>query len=89
MAAELPQLSAYFQSGGLVDAVLNLGLPAPIDIQIDGANIETVAQEIGKIPPRAATGVEDPHSGREATLQELVEQVDVDLAEELLQFGRG
>ena len=36
IAAELPQLSAYFQSGGLVDAVLNLGLPAPIDVQVSG-----------------------------------------------------
>ena len=36
IAAELPQLSAYFQTGGLVDAVLNLGLPAPIDIQVSG-----------------------------------------------------
>src|SRR5204862_5840885 len=26
---ELPELNAYFQSGGLVDAVWNLGLPAP------------------------------------------------------------
>ncbi|HEY3838803.1 MAG TPA: efflux RND transporter permease subunit, partial [Bryobacteraceae bacterium] len=32
MARDLPQLSAYFQSGGLVDAVLNMGLPAPIDV---------------------------------------------------------
>src|SRR5262249_33910523 len=30
---ELPQLGTYFQSGGLVDAVINLGLPAPIDVQ--------------------------------------------------------
>jgi outer membrane protein len=29
----LPRLNAYFQSGGLVDAVLNMGLPAPIDVQ--------------------------------------------------------
>ena len=36
----LPELSTYFQSGGLVDAVLNLGLPAPIDIQVSGANLE-------------------------------------------------
>jgi multidrug efflux pump subunit AcrB len=36
---ELPQLSAYFQSGGLVDAVLNLGLAAPIDVQVSGSNI--------------------------------------------------
>ena len=31
---EMPQLTAYFQSGGMVDAVLNLGLPAPIDVQV-------------------------------------------------------
>jgi len=37
---ELPELSAYFQSGGLVDAVLNLGLPAPIDVQVAGSNME-------------------------------------------------
>ncbi len=40
LRAELPQLSAYFQSGGLVDAVLNLGFPAPIDIQVSGSNLE-------------------------------------------------
>jgi multidrug efflux pump subunit AcrB len=34
VADELPELNAYFQSGGLVDAVLNLGLPAPIDVQV-------------------------------------------------------
>ena len=38
MAAELPELTAYFQSGGLVDAVLNLGLPAPIDVQVAGSD---------------------------------------------------
>ena len=27
-------LRAYFQSGGLVDAVLSLGMPAPIDVQV-------------------------------------------------------
>jgi multidrug efflux pump subunit AcrB len=39
IASDLPQLSAYFQSGGLVDAVLNLGLPAPIDVQVSGMNL--------------------------------------------------
>jgi HAE1 family hydrophobic/amphiphilic exporter-1 len=38
--SELPHLSAYFQSGGLVDAVLNLGLAAPIDIQVGGSNLK-------------------------------------------------
>ena len=30
----MPELTAYFQAGGLVDGVINQGLPAPIDIQI-------------------------------------------------------
>ncbi|MCL4394503.1 MAG: efflux RND transporter permease subunit, partial [Chloroflexi bacterium] len=38
--SELPQLSAYFQSGGLADAVLNMGLPAPIDVQVSGASLK-------------------------------------------------
>ena len=36
LSSDLPELSTYFQSGGLVDAVVNLGLPAPIDIQVSG-----------------------------------------------------
>src|SRR5262249_39111217 len=40
LARELPHLNAYFQSGGLVDAVLNLGLPAPIDLQVSGPNLQ-------------------------------------------------
>jgi multidrug efflux pump subunit AcrB len=34
LASQLPQLDTYFQVGGLVDSVVNQGLPAPIDIQI-------------------------------------------------------
>jgi multidrug efflux pump subunit AcrB len=37
---DMPELSTYFQSGGLVDAVLNLGLPAPIDVQVSGMNLD-------------------------------------------------
>jgi len=40
VARELPQLTTYFQSGGLVDAVLNLGLPAPIDVQVSGSDMQ-------------------------------------------------
>ncbi len=42
---EMPHLRAYFQSGGMVDAVLNQGLPAPIDVQLSGSNIEAVYRE--------------------------------------------
>ena len=48
---EMPEISSYFQSGGLVDAVLNLGLPAPIDVQVSGSNLENdyaVAQQIAQ-----------------------------------------
>ncbi len=37
----LPELTTYFQSGGMVDAVLNQGLPAPIDVQVSGQKLDT------------------------------------------------
>jgi multidrug efflux pump subunit AcrB len=36
----MPELSAYYQAGGLVDAVINQGLPAPIDIQIKAQSMD-------------------------------------------------
>ena len=58
---DLPQLEAYFQTGGLVDAVLNLGMPAPLDIQVSGKNMEdahATAVEIAR-QARALPGVSD------------------------------
>ena len=56
IAQEMPQITAYFQSGGLVDAVLSLGMPAPIDVQVAGSNLAAgyalatqLAQQIRKI----------------------------------------
>ena len=53
---DLPELSTYFQTGGLVDAVVNLGLPAPIDVQVSGndmqeayATASSLAQSIRKL----------------------------------------
>jgi multidrug efflux pump subunit AcrB len=40
IAEQMPELSAYYQAGGLVDAVINQGLPAPIDIQIKSQNMD-------------------------------------------------
>src|SRR5664280_1527178 len=39
LAEDMPELTSYFQSGGLVDAVINLGLPAPIDVQVSGSHL--------------------------------------------------
>jgi multidrug efflux pump subunit AcrB len=49
IATELPHLTVYFQSGGMVDAVLNQGLPAPIDVQLSGSNIETVFKTANEV----------------------------------------
>ncbi|HEY1423069.1 MAG TPA: efflux RND transporter permease subunit, partial [Candidatus Acidoferrum sp.] len=61
IARDLPQLTTYFLSGGLVDAVLNLGLPAPIDVQVSGSNMKetyaAAAELAGKI--RQLKGVSD------------------------------
>jgi multidrug efflux pump subunit AcrB len=57
LQTDVPELSAYVQSGGMVDAVLNQGLPAPIDVQVSGGNLEadhaaavTLAQQIRRVP---------------------------------------
>ncbi|MEP7361887.1 MAG: efflux RND transporter permease subunit [Acidobacteriota bacterium] len=62
LADHSPHLSTYFQSGGLVDAVLNLGLPAPIDVQVSGSNMTVthaiatrLAAEIRRIPEVSQT----------------------------------
>jgi multidrug efflux pump subunit AcrB len=51
IANELPELRTYFQSGGLVDSVLNQGKAAPIDLQVSGMDLNTddrVAQEFAR-----------------------------------------
>ena len=54
---ELPELAIFFSSGSLVDAVLNMGMQAPIDVQIGGTNMKAsyqtaldLASGIRKIP---------------------------------------
>src|SRR5260221_12837504 len=38
---EMPHMSGYYQSGGFIDAVLNFGMPAPIDVQVSGSDLES------------------------------------------------
>jgi HAE1 family hydrophobic/amphiphilic exporter-1 len=61
IAQDLPELSTYFQSGGLVDAVVNLGLPAPIDIQVSGNDQKEAYQTAAAIARdiRGLRGVSD------------------------------
>ena len=57
LSHEMPELTTYFQAGGLVDSVINQGLPAPIDIQVSSNNMggayalaKNLSQTIAKIP---------------------------------------
>lgn len=61
IAQELPHVSAYFQTGGLVDAVLNMGLPTPIDVQIVGTRLEDTTQVARTLTDaiRRLSGVKD------------------------------
>ncbi|MGO8700520.1 MAG: efflux RND transporter permease subunit [Limisphaerales bacterium] len=61
LRSDLPQISAYFQTGGLVDAILNLGLPAPLDIQVSSMDMDAayaVASQMAE-KVRALPGVSD------------------------------
>jgi multidrug efflux pump subunit AcrB len=41
LAEEMPEMSEYFSTGSLVDAVVNMGAPAPIDIQVSGKDLHS------------------------------------------------
>ena len=75
---EMPELTTYFQSGGMVDSVLNQGLPAPIDVQVSGADLHAaysvaaqLATEIRKVP-----GVSDVYIPQDLDYPSL--ELDVD-----------
>jgi multidrug efflux pump subunit AcrB len=49
IAKELPELQTFYSSGSLVDGVLNMGAPAPIDVRVAGNDVNAdykLAQEI-------------------------------------------
>ena len=49
IASKFPELRTFVQSGSMVDATLNSGMPAPIDVQVTGRNLQQdydTAQEL-------------------------------------------
>ena len=49
IAREMPEITPFFSTGSLVDAVVSMGAPAPIDVQIVGSNLDAdnrIAQSI-------------------------------------------
>jgi hydrophobic/amphiphilic exporter-1 (mainly G- bacteria), HAE1 family len=75
---EMPELTSFLQSGGLVDAVLNQGIPAPIDVQVTGNDLDAanaLAEEIrGKAS--AIPGVSDAFIPQDIHAPSL--QLDID-----------
>jgi HAE1 family hydrophobic/amphiphilic exporter-1 len=85
IAKQLPQLRTYFQSGGLVDAVLNQGMPAPIDVQVSGMDLKTgdalaqnLAGQIQKVP-----GVSDVYIPQDMDYPALMLNVNRERASQL------
>jgi multidrug efflux pump subunit AcrB len=85
LRSELPELSAYFQTGGLVDAILNQGIPAPLDIQVSGMDMKEahaiasqIAEQVREIP-----GVSDVIIPQDVDYPALKIDIDRERASEL------
>jgi multidrug efflux pump subunit AcrB len=57
MTAQFPDVRAFFQSGSMVDAILNSGMPAPIDVQVNTRDLkltystaQDLARRIARLP---------------------------------------
>jgi len=75
---EMPELTVYFQSGGFVDAVLNFGMPAPIDVQVSGPDLKTIFKVATTLAPkvRDLPGVSDIYIPQDLDLPALRIEVD-------------
>ena len=85
LAQDMPELGAYFQSGGLQDAVLNQGLPAPIDVQVSGSNLKVAYDAATQIANqiRKVRGVSDVFIPQDLDYPALKLGVDRERASEL------
>ncbi len=39
LGKQYPEIRTFFQSGSMVDSILNMGMPAPIDVQVSSGNL--------------------------------------------------
>ena len=85
LANEMPELQTFFSSGSLVDGVLNMGAPAPIDVRVAGNDItddyntaQSIATRIRKIQ-----GVADVYVPQDIDYPSLRISVDRTRADEL------
>ena len=55
LAARYPNIRTFFSSGSMVDAILNSGMPAPIDIQVSGRNLNQIYDTAQDLAGRVRT----------------------------------
>ncbi|HZP64256.1 MAG TPA: efflux RND transporter permease subunit [Terriglobales bacterium] len=51
IAQRYPEVRTFFSSGSMVDAILNMGMPAPIDVQVSGPDLHRsygIAQDLAR-----------------------------------------
>jgi len=85
MMSEMPELSAFFSSGSLVDSVLNGGSPAPINVQVNGNDLQTdykIAQDLAE-HFQAIQGVADVYVPQDLDYPSLRLNIDRSRASEL------
>ncbi len=82
---DLPQLGAYFQTGGLVDAVINQGIPAPLDVQVTGMDVKVAHDIAARIAQQAKAlpGVSDVLVPQDVDYPALHVDIDRERASEL------
>ena len=49
LAARVPELQTFFSSGSIIEAVLNFGLAAPIDVQLSGPDFQPLFETAQKM----------------------------------------
>jgi len=85
VAKELPELQTFYSSGSLVDGVLNMGAPAPIDVRVAGndmnADYDTAQRIASRI--RGVHGVADVYIPQDVDYPSLRISIDRTRASEL------
>ncbi len=82
---DLPQVSAYLQTGGLVDAIINQGTPAPLDVQVSSPDVRTAHDIASRLSDqvRQLPGVSDVLVPQDVDYPALKIDIDRERASEL------
>jgi len=78
MAHRFPDIRTFFSSGSMVDAVLNMGMPAPIDLQVSSPDLRqtyAVAQDLAS-QIRSLPGVGEVYIPQDLNYPALLLEVD-------------